>query len=327
MTESGPNTPPPEPPSQTAAVTGWTKVTRAMARRATDIIAIAIVAVGILSISGRLTEWWGTDVNDLLDVSRTASQVAGTQTAWGTEGEAVLMRLGQLAVTVERQVLRGDQAQADLALTNTCRARLQHSSRAVGDSPDAAAEQDLLAGLKQLEPIEEQSGEWKLYRLDGENRPMVGTLLVGVRVTDASPVVACWGFVVPRDNEHWTIFLFDKTSQSSTNTSDISLPDDATPVLSVSDPQSGRLMSFEAQTQAPPDPELTAWRTFFGHEFSQRGWQTARAWTQSSQSWSARYERAIESRREAVEITLTINPSRRAVGVLNLIAERTAEKP
>lgn len=297
-----------------------------MARRATDIIAIAIVAVGVLSISGRLTEWWGTDVNDLLDVSRTASQVAGTQTTLGNEGEAVLLRLGQLAVTVERQVVRGDQTRADLTLTNACRDRLKTSSHELGASPDPAAEQDLLASLKQLDPIEEQDGEWKLYRLDGENRPIVGTLLVGVRVTSSSPVVACWGFVVPRDNEDWTIFLFDKTSQSSTSTIDISLPEDATPVLSVSDPHGDRLMSFETRTQAPPDPELTAWRTFFGREFSQRGWQTARAWTQSPQSWSARYERIVEGQREAVEITLTINPARRAVGVLNLIAERAAEK-
>ena len=313
--------------SAVAAATGWKKVTRALARRATDLLAIAIVAVGVLSISGRLAEWWSTDVEDLLNTSRSASQVAGTQTTWGADGEAVLLRLGQLAVSVERQVVRGDQAQADVVLLNACRMRLESSSTELAPSPDAAAEQKLLAGLAQLKPIEEQGGAWKLYRLDGADRPIVGTLVVGVRTSRELAVVACWGMAVPRDDQSWTVFTFDKTAQQVASSDELPLPPDATQVLSVADPQGGRLLAIEALAASDVEATLKSWRAFFGNEFAQRGWQTARPWTQSARGWSARYERATQRNQEAVELMLTIDGSGRVVGVLNWIVEPAAQQP
>ena len=188
-----------------------------LSRRATDLIAIGIVAAGVLAMSGQLSEWWATDANELLDPARTAGEVGGAQRTWGAGETPVVVRLGKLPLTMQRQVVVGDEDRATEVVLGNVRRTLEavgsqrRAANAAASSSDAATERELLATLKGLAPTEERAGQWKLYRIDQPGSFVVGSLVLGVRVLadSATDEIVCWAMAVPNSDVAWTVFTFE----------------------------------------------------------------------------------------------------------------------
>ena len=89
------------------------KTARHISKRTTDLIAIAIVGIGVLQVSGRLTEWWQTDPSTVRSPRASANETSGHPTRWGTGESAVSLLAGDQPVRMERKVILGDQDRVD----------------------------------------------------------------------------------------------------------------------------------------------------------------------------------------------------------------------
>ena len=276
--------------------------TRRLARRSTDLLAIAILAAGVLAVSGRLTEWWSTDSSQVLDPSLSVSQISGSQTTWGAGETPVAMRLGQLPVTMHRQLVLGDENRAVEHARKTCRDILQraHSTQRP-IQPINDSERQLLDQLKSAKPIDQEPHQWEIFRIDEPGAIVIGAMFLGVRwheSKDGEPrrELLCWSMATPSQQTQWTLFTFEKTGIPQETLPRIPLPPGSQLVLSLSDPTGGQLTSFEATvSDGEPALELARWRDFFDARFQQESWQSTRAWTQTSNGWSARYESSAQA--------------------------------
>ena len=290
-------------------------------------IAIGIVAAGVLAVSGSLADWWATDADELLDPARTAGEVVGAQRTWGAGETPVVVRLGKLPLSMQRQVVVGDENRAAEVVLANVRRKLtavsnQRSSTNEASSPsDAATERELLATLKSIAPTEEQPQLWKLYRIDQPGSFVVGSLVLGVRVLadSATDEIVCWAMAVPNSDSAWTVFTFEKSAAPSLTSSLIPLPPGAEVVLSLTDPSGGELTSFEATADGDLNALFGQWRAFFSTAFSERGWQPARDWTQSPTGWSARFERRDSTGKTAIELLLMQDANGQAIGMANVL--------
>lgn len=272
---------------------------RMLSRRVTDLFAIAILAAGVLAVSSRLADWWSTSPDDVLRPDQSVAEIVGSQISWGAGETPVALRLGQLPVVMHRQIIVGDETRATSLATEQCREILGRASqehRALLPIDDA--ERGLLRKLKDQKPIEEQRGEWQLFRVDQTEALVIGTLLLGVRLhareepaENDNRELACWGMVVPKSDAQWAIFIFEKSDSPTSSVFNVPLPLGATMVFSMSDPSGGQVASFESGELTGDSRQVAAqWRDFFDRELLSRKWRPIREWERVATGWAARYE-------------------------------------
>ena len=173
-------------------------IAKQLSRRTTDLLAIAIVAIAVLTISGRLLDWWSTDPSEVLSPTQSASDVAGTQLHWGSGDSAVNLVAGDFPVELERRVVRGAVDEVTTQLMKRCQAILETSSSSRLPKRDGLqkTEQQLLARLKGLTPIAHRDGLWSIYDTGNEDSYLPATMLIGVREVAAdgatSLTLGCW---------------------------------------------------------------------------------------------------------------------------------------
>lgn len=303
-----------------------------MARRATDLFAIAIIFAAIMAISGRLAEWWGTSPDDVLRPDQSVAQIAGTQASWGAGETPVALRLGQLPLVMHRQVIVGNEERAAEVARRMCRDLLEKSARDSQLLPIADENiSDILTRLKGLAPVEQSAGKWKLYRVDQPSSFVVGSLLIGVRAspnsksTDDSEL-ACWAMVVPQGNTQWTLFAFERTTKAAEATLKLPLPPDARSLLALADPSGGQLAAFESDLldQSGDGVLIAKWCEFFDTELAKRQWQQVRDWSRNGDRLTARFE----ATGLACEIQLKMNDGKLAglANVIPLIAPKSGSE-
>lgn len=271
---------------------------RRMSRRATDFIAITVVAVGILAVSGRLAEWWSTSPGDVLHPDQSVAEVAGNQGAWGAGESSVALRLGQLPLVMHRQVIVGDEDRALSASIQTCLELLERTRRDPFLALTATdAEAAVLTQLRGIQPIKESPGRWRIYRIDQPGSFVVGTLLIGVHtlgaessVTGRSDSLACWSIAVPNGSVQWTVFAFEKSKSPTGVAVNVPIPPDSRVVLTVSDQHGGQLGAFESVGGKLMHQDLARWVSFFDCELPPHGWRLVRAWAPTSAGTTARFE-------------------------------------
>lgn len=300
-------------------------------------MAIAIVSTGILTVSGRLTEWWNTDPETVSSPAVTASRLAGNSLHWGTDESAVSLLAGRHPVRMERRVLSGTQDRLDAILRERLVRILETSDAASRPNserdhpvtPDVLREfqrqeQRLLALLNELDPVESKTGVWNLYRLDRADNPIPGTFLIATRYekdAGAKESVAAWAIGMPSGPNQWTSFVMMPTGRGQpTGGFDVTPPARAELILSMASTSGDALMVFQQGEAVPSD--VDRWIGELTDQLVRAGWHQAHRWQQSPTAATAGFERGTTEQghaKQAIEIAISFDRSNQITGTVNVI--------
>ena len=313
------------------------RIARRISQRTTDLIAIAIVSIGVLTVSGRLTEWWNTDSSTALPPGMSANQLAGPSLRWGAGESAVRLLVGEQSVQMERRVLFGNQDRVDQILRDRLVGILEDSSSAKTEQPTgrdghiAAAEDfhhreaQLMKLLKTMPPLESHAGNWNLYRLDRVDNPVPGSFLIATSLTgdsEKTESLAAWAVAMPSGPKQWTSFVMTPTvSGQTTGTATVPVPHSARLLLSLRADSTDELTVFQQLDARQADADR--WIRDMTEQLTATGWHQARSWQQSADSSTARFERTKDGSRrprQAVEISISFTEAGKLTGTANVIA-------
>jgi hypothetical protein len=310
---------------------GFARTGRLVARRTTDLLAIAIIAIGGLMIGGRLSEWWSTDPDDIPSPAEIARHEGGTPGDWDVNATPVTLEFGDSHQTLRRQTLQGTEAEVFKSLAGWCRETL-HSGVAPGQPP-ADVERRFLKQLATVSPLEDKAGN-RIYRLTRPMRMVVGVRgategvvpeKAGSKKPDAAPPparVVCWGFAFPVQEGTWTLFLASPAGAGPPGSSfpEVPLPAESQRHLSLRNDAGDGVVGFSG-TAEPED-----WRRGFDGWFKSHGWAPARAWSELNGSWSARFATPADDAETSWQGTVDVQISRdqegRLSGLLSFVPSR-----
>jgi hypothetical protein len=218
-----PGSPPPKPAPSAA---------RIIARRATDLLAISLIAVVGLSAGREIIAWWRTD-----DATVSAGAGIGDPLVdWSSR--SVEIEFGTGSPAVRRIPFRGDDAAAKHRLIQLAREALVGSETAARPVP--AEEADWIAALKNFEPEESQPELGTIYAPPGFLPSIAATKSI-VAAEGAEQLVA-WGMALPTGENTWTLLMFVPTGIAEERR--VVLPRGAQPLLSWRDGAGNEVISF-----------------------------------------------------------------------------------
>lgn len=269
---------------------------RLISSRTTDLLAIAIVLIGGITLGRQMLTWWHEDVPAVLDVG----PLENLDTEWGANSQPVSMEFGSSQVQLTRQQFETGGPRVAL---DAVRQRCQELLVASGppESPADQAEVEQLDALAKLTPDVEQPGRWQLFTLGGGL-----VAVVGVKTFDgptgnldrASPSatrrVICWGLVFPGLSPGaWTAYTFARrpgtvlqspaAPPAGFELSGIELPDGCQRTVLMQEAGQTGLLGFRGRL----DP--AAWQRHFAGWLQTRGWKQVSSWEQQSGGWSSRF--------------------------------------
>ncbi len=307
----------------TKPTTDPTPLSRRIARRTTDLLAIAILAIGLLTVSGQISGWWATTEDDLLSSTEIATEVAGQPGNWNDRGVPIGLASAELPVRLERLSFRGDRDQVDGIILKRLRQLLVQTADARFSSPPDDAERRLLRLLPQIEPVETTGKDGRVYRLDEPGTQSAIATFVACRVTpsaedETGPAgrVVCWAMATPFDESDWRVFFFVRSTQRGGRAGSVVLPDGMRIVFSLSDPAGGTLTAI---TSDPSESHsLEHWRGRLERQLASAGWQRIRQWTQSDGATACRFQQETESGLEAIELILREADENSVTGLISV---------
>lgn len=291
-----------------ARPSGLARLARWIGRRTTDLLAIAIVAVGLLSVGGQVSRWWSTDPPTLTSAAATP---AGEH--WGRGGTPVSLEFDGLAYTLRRQTIAGDLPAASNQLLAI--GRELTPTAPLPAAPPADAERRMLAEIHRATPAA-TADNWRLYRFDLPLPMIVGTRSTatasggrgrqppesqrpwsgsardhsqgapdsgGLRPPLAERVV-CWGRAFPASDTTWTLFLFHTPHATAAGPlPELPLPAGSRRQHALRDESGLAWIGFEgAGTPA-------AWRQQLDDGFQNIHWQRPLPWQSTGTTWTARF--------------------------------------
>lgn len=280
---------------------GFARLGRRIARRTTDLLALAIVAVGLFAVGGKLTAWWNTDPETIVNPHQTDPTLAASA-AWGTDGEPVLLDFGNVAWTIVRREHAGDVHAAGDALFADARAILEASPGAPTHS-QSEVERRLIETAMTKPPADGESDRWKLYRMESPLPQVVGLFNFGEPTQksyrelhetagEASPPadadgwrMVCWGLAMPAGTDRWRLTSFHSpgSSAASRDLPAIPLPPASHRVATVFDRNGRRWQTFSGTGP------IGEWTLFYAAWFKEHGWTIDRPWRESARGRGARY--------------------------------------
>lgn len=277
--------------------TGIRRLAQRITRRTTDLLAIAIVAVGLLAVGGKLSNWWSTEpATDIAPLPASSPK-------WGMGGDSVTLEFGDWPWALEKRVIAGDAKEATATLEST----VQRLAKTVGvPGPLNDAEKKLLAALAKAEVANRTRDGITMYRM-GQSLPMMIATRIENPDGDRTTRVAGWGRAFPIDNGNWMIYAFSPTGESTTSTGDIDipLPPESRKVHALKD-QTGRgWIGFEGEGP------FSLWAAHFT-KLAATQWQTAQPWTEHPTGWTAVYRKGTS----AIRIHITQGGNDRLSGLI-----------
>jgi hypothetical protein len=314
------------------------RTARQISKRTTDLIAIAIVTIGVLTVSGRLSEWWQTEPTSITSPSASAALSAGSPVQWGIGESAVSVLAGEHAVQMERRVIFGDQDRVDgilrsrlveIAESQPSRIdptlRSENAKQATVDAKFARQEERLLKLLKNVDPIESQDGQWNLYRLDQTDNPLPGSFLIATRIAKGQEKLeslAAWAIATPSSPTQWTSFVLTPTAARQADTRNLTpVPADGRLLISLRTNSQDELTVFQKVDARQSD--INRWVHDVSNQLTATGWHEARSWQQSDSSAAARFERSATAQHRshlAIELTISLSAAGKLTGTSNVFA-------
>lgn len=287
-------------------------VARRTTSRTTDLIAIAIVGVGSLTLGRQVLEWWHADP----PLASSTAASSATQ-VWEPGGGPLLLEFGDSPLAITREAVRGDRETAIDALLARCQDEAR-SCDTSGSEP-AVAEMRLLERIADLTPAVDEDGLRQVYVVD-ERYPMVAAVgrPRGANVSvapaesaphttrrddkilaEAGPRLLCWGLAMPLGESAWTLYVFRGSSAKNGAAPaglDVPLPPGARRNLSLRDARGGTLVGFSAAGRAE------TLMTFYDDWFRQQGWLPGEGWHGGNRVWTARYRSDAKSMTHEVDV-------------------------
>lgn len=317
-------------PVDSAATVGESslrKTARHISKRTTDLIAISIVGIGVMTVSGRLAEWWQTDPTTVASPAVSALQSAGSAVRWGVGESNVSILAGEQSVRMDRKIISGNQDRVDSILRDRLVRELENEQPKAGTASDekfVEQEKRLLGLLKTQTPIETQEGRWRIYRLDHADNPLPGSFLIATR-SAAEPStlesLAAWAIATPSGPQQWTSFVFTPTGAARhTGQHATPVPADGQLLLSLRTDSHDELSVFQRLDADRSD--IVRWTRDISGQLTKAGWHETRSWQQSENSTAARFERRLAENqhlRQAMELTISFSESGKLTGTSNVI--------
>lgn len=279
----------PAPPEETPA--GFAKVARRISGRTTDLLAIAVIGMGVIAVSGRLSDWWNTSPDSVIAQSEVVPQVVGAEIAWPEIDIPVAIDPGGFPVRVERLLIEGDLKKLERIVFQRLEAVLRADPSGVlpreGDTTATKAATKLETLLTTIEPVREQPDDWGIYRLDEPGAPGFSAMFIGTRYRQPAgasrPQIVTWAMAMPWRQAEWKVFFFRPADAVSTA---ILLPPGAELTMSMQEPSGTELAAFRARDKST----LKAWQQFYSRHFAENGWATVRPWSDRDLRTTARFE-------------------------------------
>lgn len=299
----------PELPLPPVTGEGWPAVSRWMLRRTTDVIAIALILLGGLTVAQRLVVWWRTDpVQTLADPQ--AAFAGDALAPWGVGPGGATLEFGGAAFTLRRETVRGTLDEALQHLQSICREQLLSPAATTGPTaelslpalpPIEPREAALLEKLSAVDPVERAADDaWSLYRTRG---PLAAVIGVRGRRSDATAErVICWGLCLPLDQEAWALLVVAPGAASAAGretTRSVTIPADARLGVSLRDELGGGLLTFSGGGR------VEEWQVHFDRMANERGWTLRRPWTTAAGSRSAAWNGPVGDLPRRIDVHLT----------------------
>ena len=278
----------------------FAELSRKIARRTTDLLAVAVLLAGGLTIGAQVMEWWNSDAAPI------ATSMTPPPSPWDDRGGARLEFAGA-DWSITRRPVEGAEVDATNALVNSCR-------RATADPSDVdrlpaidESERDLLAHLGDWTPIEDTGGS-RIYLIGGPLPWVVATR----RDTDVSESasgaavgerVICWGLALPQSDGRWMLYVVDRRGRNAADAGgsprDFPLPAGVRKSMTVSSEQGGTFVCLRGEgLVAAVMPE-------FDKTYASAGWRTLRGWSGDGRTYAAAYESTLNGDRVVLDLTLT----------------------
>jgi hypothetical protein len=299
---------PTEPTPPETSTTGFGAIAQKLKRRTTDLLALAILAIGILAVGTKVSRWWKQSPEDVTP----APLAVPRSLQIGEDGNGVTLEFGELNQALFRQVITGDAASAGEQLEQIALAQLSKVSLA--ESSPSLAEQRLLEELASVRVSRTLPAGEALYRI-GEDLPMVIVTRSIANSKNGKPSesrrVVTWARAFPRGANEWLVVLFYPTNgkaASRGNEVAIPLPQGATRIQSIRDALGQSWIAFRG---AGP---IAEWQRHFDREFRDRDWDRVQPWRETSSGWTVAF--ASSKTRQTAVIWLGRNADGDCEGML-----------
>lgn len=304
---------PPDPlrPSDRSSgpATGYGALARRISSRTTDLVAIAVVLIGGMSIGRQLVEWWRVEPESLLPA---APHSTGGELL-GADGTPVTLEFGGAPLAMTREIVACDPASAIDRLVARCESTVK--SAAAGRPIVNAAAQALVARAADLEPVVEEPGVWRVYRLDEFFPLVLGLRRVAEGEIDRAAApwgLICWGMAVPSGGSHWALYTFLAAESADGALPEFALPGGARKILGLRGEAGDGLIAFGGEGR------VEQWMSFFDREFERCGLARDAAWESAASGWSARFESPESGTGRRIEIGLSRDANGGLTGLIQL---------
>ncbi len=314
------------PPDDSSAIdsadepkpTGYGLLAGRMWSWGTNLLATALILLLAVTFGRQALELWYAD-SATPDVASSFGSSTGDD-ALGDPAAVHSLAFGELEMAFQSSTLQGDKAAAFAELRRLTRAVLSKNEYA--DRLSGPAEERLLAGLRNVQPIEEEPGRWQIFQRDGPLLMVVGVapLAAGAgsppprEVAGSNRRVVSWGLAAPAAPGWWTLMTCVPGDPAIGGTSKRfvpRMPEGCRRTVSLATADGAALIGFHGRG----DPWL--WAKFFDDEFAVADWTSQTDWRTGGGAWHASYIDGQSSRADvqlsvlgdaAIYGTITITP-------------------
>jgi hypothetical protein len=249
----------------------FAQLARRITSRTTDLLALALVTVVLLTLGVQVTRWWRTDSSSV-----GLAPASGAPLSVWDDPAALSLEITAGEWSLRRQSVAG----VESAVTDTAIAAVRpmlDAASVEGFPPVDAAERQWLDRLRDWSP-QARFGDGDVFVLGGPWPWVVATTLPGGQPAGTDQLqsrrVVGWAFALPQSHGRWTLYVAQRSADvapAAVDSGDVPLPVDARPLLAVRS-ASGGFMAFRGlsdwrQLQADWDLRLTA-----------AGWSRAGDW-------------------------------------------------
>lgn len=217
---------------------------RLVARRATDLLAISILAVCGLSAGRQISDWWRSESSP----ASLPATFAAEPLEWSRRELA--LRFGESSTQVRRIPFEGPRDAAQQELIRLARATLEQSA-APPTGPVSDEEAAWLAALSRQTPEESQPELGAIYATPGF-LPSVAVTRPASALGESEARLVAWGLALPGGESAWTLLWFQPSGTWGSSGRDV-LPDEAESLLAWRDRSGNEVISFRGTG------ELEAW--------------------------------------------------------------------